>query len=788
MIETIGRFQIRRELGRGAQSVVYLGFDPHLEREVAIKTVHYEHGDAKSKDDFLAEARLVSNLRHANVVPIFEAGEAAGDPYLVFERVDGKTLAQLIKEGGKLPAAKAAAIMRGVLDGVDAAHRQDIIHRDLKPSNILIDANVLPRVMDFGVSARLKGGESRRLDLVGTPAYLAPEYVKGGPVSVRIDIYAAGLILLEMLTGRRAVEGTTVAEILDRIANVPISIPRNAGIDDRLADIILKAVTAEPEKRYASAAQMREALDGWLDTGNQALPIAGDKQSTLEFLLRRMRHKTDFPALSESVSAINRLANSEKEGVNTLSNTILKDFALTNKILRLVNSVFYRQAGGGNISTVSRAVVVLGFDSVRNIAITLLLFEHLQDKGNANDLKEGFLRANLAGLLARQASQKMKSRDAEEAYVCALFHSLGQLLAQYYFPEETEEVRKLQQRKHCKADAAALQVLGISFEDLGIGIARSWGFPVSIVHSMRGLGEGPVRPPGNRDDALRVVSGFANEMCELIAALPAEQRQKATRLLADRFAASLKLKEDDLDEVLEASCVELTDIAAVLHVNLKESAFARQTQGWVGAKEPEPTSDNDDGLADTVLGGVLGGVSVDETAASSEDAQSILAAGIQDISNALVEEASLNDILRITLETIYRAMGFRRVLLCLRDPKTRSMVGRFGFGTDSSELAKVFRFSLDFTPDVFHAAMAKGVDIFITDVDDAKIAERIPGWYREKVAAKTFVLFPILIKGNPVALIYCDHERPGAIVIEERVLSLLKTLRNQALLAIRSAG
>jgi HD-like signal output (HDOD) protein len=587
-----------------------------------------------------------------------------------------------------------------------------------------------------------------------------------------------------MLTGRRAVEGTTLVEILDRIANSPISIPRDAGIDDRLADIILKAVTPEPEQRYASAAQMRDALDRWLDTGNQIMPVAGDKQSTLEFLLRRMRHKTDFPALSESVSAINRLANSEKEGVNTLSNTILKDFALTNKILRLVNSVFYRQAGGGNISTVSRAVVVLGFDAVRNIAITLLLFEHLQDKGNANDLKEGFLRANLAGLLARQASQKMKSRDAEEAYVCALFHSLGQLLAQYYFPEETEEVRKVQQRKHCKADAAALQVLGISFEDLGIGIARSWGFPVSIVHSMRGLAEGPVRPPGNRDDTLRVVSGFANEMCEQIAALPAEQRQKATRLLADRFAASLKLKEDDLDEVLEASCVELADIAAILHVNLKESAFARQAQGWVGAKEPEPSSADDDGLADTVLGGVP----VDETATSSDDAQSILAAGIQDISNALVEEASLNDILRITLETIYRAMGFRRVLLCLRDPKTRSMVGRFGFGADSSELTKVFRFSLDFTPDVFHAAMAKGVDIFITDVDDPKIAERIPDWYRQKVGAKTFVLFPILIKGNPVALIYCDHERPGAIVIEERVLSLLKTLRNQALLAIRSAG
>jgi serine/threonine protein kinase len=784
MIESIGRFKIRRELGRGAQSVVYLGFDPHLEREVAIKTVHDEHGDAIRKADFLREARLVSSLRHANVVPIFEAGEVEGDPYLVFERVDGKTLTHMIKAAGKLPAARAASIMRGVLDGIEAAHRQSIIHRDLKPSNILIDGNDLARVMDFGVAARLDGGDAHCLALVGTPSYLAPEYVKGQPVTAGIDIYAAGLILLEMLTGRRVVEGASFKEILDRVANEPISIPRDAGIDDRLAAIILKAVHREPGQRYASAAQMREAIVGWLDTGTQAAPLAADKQSTLEFLLRRMRHKTDFPALSESVSAINRLANSEKEGIHALSNTILKDFALTNKILRLVNSAFYRQAGGGSISTVSRAVVVLGFDSVRNIAITLLLFEHLQDKSNANDLKEGFLRANLAGLLARQASQMMKSRDAEEAYVCALFHSLGQLLAQYYFPEESEEVRKLQQQKRCTADGAAQQVLGISFEDLGIGIARTWGFPITIVHSMLRLADGPVRAPGNRDEALRVVAGFANEMCDVIAALPAEQRQKATRSIAERFAASLKLKEDDLGVVLEASFAELKDIAAVLHVNLNQSAFARQALGWVGAGASEPAIEDTDSLNDTILDGAPA-----ETAAgSSNDAQSILAAGIQDISNALVEEASLNDILRITLETIYRAMGFSRVLLCLRDAKTRSMVGRFGFGTDSLELAKVFRFSLDFTPDVFHAAMAKGVDLFITDVDDPKIAERIPEWYRQKVAAKTFVLFPIVIKGTPVALIYCDHERPGAIVIEEKVLSLLKALRNQALLAIRSAG
>ena len=197
---------------------------------------------------------------------------------------------------------------------------------------------------------------------------------------------------------------------------------------------------------------MREALEAYLGVGGagsrcRRRKLEARKQSTLDFLLRRMKHKTDFPALSDSVSAINKLTHSDKESINKLSNTILKDYALTNKILRLVNSAYYRQAGGGSISTVSRAVIVLGFDVIRNIAITVLLFEHLENKGNARELKEAFLRANLAGLVARDASKKFMAREAEEAFICSLFHRLGQLLAQYYFPEEVEEIRKLVRRR-----------------------------------------------------------------------------------------------------------------------------------------------------------------------------------------------------------------------------------------------------------------------------------------------------------------------------------------------------
>ncbi len=798
MDKSIGRFEIRRELGRGAQSVVYLAYDPQLQREVAIKTLHFSKSDAKRNQALLTEARAVSTLAHPNIVPIFDAGEEGGDPFLVFEFVDGPSLTELIKRDGHLAPALAADLMRQVLDALAKAHAAGIIHRDLKPSNILIDSSGKPRVMDFGIATR-QGDAADEKGLAGTPAYMAPEYIDKQEISAQIDVYAAGLILLEMITGRRVVSADSLPQIAYQIAHQEVKIPSDAGIDDKLSMVILKACTKNPQLRLAGAAQMKQMLDDYL--GAAATPIGSpeggeaQKQGTLEFLMRRMKHKSDFPALSDSVSAINKLTSSDKESINRLSNTILKDYGLTNKILRLVNSAFYRTSGGGNISTVSRAVIVLGFDAVRNIAITVLLFEHLQDKANARELKEAFLRANLAGTLARDASKKFMAREAEEGYICALFHSLGQLLAQYYFPEEVFEIRKVMLQQNCSEEAAAARVLGLGFSDLGIGIAKFWGFPAPIVGSLRPLGDGPVKKPINHDETLRMLAGFANELCDAIASAPKEHRAKILHEVNQRYSAAMPFSDKQLQLVLEQSFSEMTELAAVLHVNLKQSPFAKQVKQWVGDPEStEPNAATTDSMGATVLAETNLLASDDESESAEltangvpEDAQRTLTAGIQDISNSLVDDFSLNDILRIILETMYRAMGFQRVMLCLKDAKTGTMVGRFGFGTDTTELVKKFRFPVSYSADVFHLAITKAVDIIITDIDDPKIADKIPAWYRSSMLAKTFVLFPLTIKGNPVALIYCDRDRAGSIAIPERELTLLKTLRNQALLAIKQS-
>ncbi|MBS1190226.1 MAG: Protein kinase:GAF [Rhodocyclaceae bacterium] len=792
MSRKIGRFEIRGELGRGAQSVVYLGFDPQLQREIAIKTLRLAGPGAPQSEQLLEEARLVGKLRHPNIVPIFQAGEEGEELYLVFEYVPGKNLAEFLQESGALPPVKAVSILQPILDAIIHAHSQGIIHRDLKPSNILLDEDGTPRVMDFGIAARVEGLKPGELEYSGTPAYMAPEYIERREISERTDIFAAGLILYEMLTGQRAIQGGNIYQVMHRIANENIVLPEGIGpVDERLSAILAKAVVRDPNVRYQTMEQFAEALDNYLDPEGEDKRDSSGKQATLDFLLRRMRHKSDFPALSESVSAINKIASSETESINKLSNSILKDFALTNKLLRLVNSAYYRPAGGGSISTVSRAVIVLGFETVRNIAITVLLFEHLQNKANANQLKEEFLRVNLAGILAKGLAAAAQMRDLEQAFICALFHNLGRLLSQYYFPEETDEIRRVMEQKECGDDQAALQVLGISFQDLGVAIARQWGFPPVIVNTMRKLDAGPVRKPVTQEDRLRVLAGMSSELCRVMGLAP-DLREKEMRKVVARFKNPVGVEDKAVDEAVQHSIVELVEFARIIQLNLKQTAFGRQLRSFIPGEADVTQTILGDTLGETLLaqGDPLGYEADGATGGDGvkADAQAVLTAGIQDISNTLVDDFKLNDILRIILETMYRAMGFKRVLLCIKDTKGNAMQGRFGFGPEANELAKQFRFPLTFTPDIFHVATSKGVDILISDIDDPKIATRIPEWYRKASGAKAFVIFPLNIKNNPVALIYADKDEAGSIVIPEKELSLLRTLRNQAVLAIKQGS
>jgi eukaryotic-like serine/threonine-protein kinase len=785
---TLGRYELRQMLGQGGQSAVWRAFDPRLDREVALKLHRVQASDGEALAQWLHEARAVARLTHPHIVPLFEADVHDQHPYLVFELVEGPTLSQRLREQGALAPADAARLLLGVLDGVVHAHQSGVIHRDLKPSNILIDAAGRARVMDFGIAVNQRHGAADAA-LVGTPGYMAPELTQGRPATVQADVFAAGLVLYEMLAGRPAVRESDPYKALHRLAHEDVSLPAELPhpVDDGLRAIVHRATARDPAVRYGSAAEMAKALQAWLtpeEDGGEA-----SRNSTLEFLLRRMRHKTDFPALTDAVGRIQRIVASEHESLNSLANEILKDVALTNKLLRIVNSAHFRTAGGGTISTVSRAAALVGFAGIRNLALSLVVLEHMQDKAQAGSLKEEFLRSLMAGSVARELAAG--SRDAEEAFISALFQNLGRTLAQFYFPEEAAQVRQMTQTEGGNAlseDQAAVKVLGIRYEDLGVGVARHWGLPESLQRSMRKLPPDAVlKKPEAPLERLRMVACMANDLADAVLHTPRSGHEPALKAVAARYAGPLGLAEKDVLGAVQRSRERMAELVPAMDIQVAPGSRSERLMQTQAAAHAAPSDALSAHELDTVVLTRAGEASAAPPAPAEQAAQG-LAAGIQDISNALVEGFKLNEVLRMILESMYRSLGFQRVLFCLRDPRSGAMTGRFGLGAEAQQVAALFR--IDLSPssaDLFALVCKKGADTLISDASVPNIAERLPEWYRRQVAAPTFLLLPMSLRNAPLGLIYADRAHAGDIAIGERELSLLRTLRNQAVMAFKQA-
>jgi len=816
----LGRFRLLRTLGEGAQATVWLAHDPRLDREVAVKVLH-PGADPLAVDEWLHEARAVSRLTHPNIVPVFEADLHGGQPYMVFEYVSGGTLAEHLRLKGRLPAREAVAVALQVLDGLQAAHAAGVVHRDLKPSNILLDGAGSSatqragraRVMDFGIAARLDvlGDACSPVDalpqtVIGTPGYLSPEAARGQQPGAQMDVFACAVMLAEMLSGQRLNFDRDPWRAVKRVAEQELLLPSGLGaeVDDGLRAVVQRGLALDRALRWASAQAFHDALANWLNPEHAPVAVNADEGAALEFLLRRMRHKSDFPAMSDAVQRIQHLTLSENASMSNLSNEILKDVALTHKLLRLVNTVQFSHAGGGTISTVSRAVALVGFAGVRNLALSLILLERMENKAHAQLLREEFLRSLMAASLARELA--LTPGENEEAFLCAMFHKLGRALTEFYFPEEAQQIRHITRPdrvanmeglaglagKRLAAPvselAASTQILGMSYEHLGLGVAKQWGLPDSLQNSMRRPdGDPPVRLIASPMERQRWLARAANEVADVILHCEPSEAHAKVREIAQRYARALGVTAAAFDQAADLARQRLGAMALAMQISLPHNSPAQRLLKPVAPGIIDSLADHQ--LQPTGVlapgqgpGEILGFGAVD-----------ILTAGIQDVTQAMVDDSfQLHQVLKMILETIFRALRFRRVVFCLRDTKAGALTGRFGLGTGVETLAPLFRVSLASTPvgqqDLFAAVCQKGVDTLIADATVAKIAARLPVWYVGELSAASFLLLPMAFKGAPLGLIYADKAAAGAIDLGEKELALLRTLRNQAVMAFKQAS
>jgi serine/threonine protein kinase len=264
MRDSVGPYRILRKLGEGGMGAVFVAHDPRLDREVALKVIRADTAQAGAGERLLREARAAARVNHPNVCQIFDTGEEDGEPYLVMELLEGESLARRLDRGA-LPPAEALGVAAQVLSGLAALHARGVVHRDLKPGNIFLASHGV-KVLDFGLAKPATQGDRTEIELtrsgvvLGSPRYIAPEQWEGQAASPASDLFALGAVLFEMLAGRPAFGGSTIAEVCCAVlTGRPPALtggPQVAAADR----VVARALERRPEDRFPSALAMAEAL------------------------------------------------------------------------------------------------------------------------------------------------------------------------------------------------------------------------------------------------------------------------------------------------------------------------------------------------------------------------------------------------------------------------------------------------------------------------------------------------------------------------------------------------
>jgi serine/threonine protein kinase len=264
---SLGRYQIVRELGKGAMGVVYEGLDPVIGRRVAIKTARRDVLESSGMADellerFLREARAAGGINHPNVITIYDAGEENGVAYMAMEYIDSGTLYDRLYSGNRMSPEEAVAIGAAVCNALASAHEKGVVHRDVKPANIMLLPDNTVKVADFGIARVSDSKLTQEGVMVGTPQYMSPEQFSGMKADGRSDLFSAAVIVYEMLTGEHPFPAHGVSAIMHQVIKVDPVPPKdlNFTINDNLSAVVMKALNKPPKKRYQDGKKLAAAL------------------------------------------------------------------------------------------------------------------------------------------------------------------------------------------------------------------------------------------------------------------------------------------------------------------------------------------------------------------------------------------------------------------------------------------------------------------------------------------------------------------------------------------------
>jgi HD-like signal output (HDOD) protein len=511
--------------------------------------------------------------------------------------------------------------------------------------------------------------------------------------------------------------------------------------------------------------------------------------SALDRLLKRIYGTEEFPTISKYIIEINRklTVNPDDSNATDLANIILKDHALTSKLLKMVNSAFYGLAAG-KVSTITRAVVVLGYENVRLATLSLALFENFKGQTSSNPLKEMVVGSFWSGMMARQLAAMQGRVDPEEAFVCSMMSHLGKLVMLYHLPEDYRKIRKTMVDEGVGEDKAMRLVCEVSYDELGMAVAKQWNFPFQICESMHILSRGELRNRKKSPEPLRVVTSFVKEVCNAIQADSSAASPKRLQTILERYESQLRITKKDLKTLVKGSLENVHEHAQALSLNITQSAFLERLSAIYdpprrasAAKELPPVPDQSGESFHLKDEDQLKAAARIATTRNPSD---IIMEGIQELSQIMMADYDVETIAVMSLEIVYRALDFNRALMFVKDGNRNRMSARFGYGHHCQRLVNNLDFELGPAKDLFNLSIQVGKDLIVADSYDEKMTHLIPAWYRKKIDAPSFVFLPITLQKVCIGALYADRDTEG-LPINETEHRYLGMLRNQFILSIK---
>lgn len=483
-----------------------------------------------------------------------------------------------------------------------------------------------------------------------------------------------------------------------------------------------------------------------------------EQSQTLRDIYAQMDHMGDLPVFSASVNRIRLVSTHPDSNAMDLAQEVMKDTNLSVKLLRLANSTHYNR-GLGKIGSISRAVILLGFNTVKNLGFTLKFIESFQQDYPGIDMGKILVRCYLTAGFVRNVAIKCGVKDPEESYICALLHNLGEVACAYFLPGKYIELLNLKKTQTLCAGEAEQAVLGMSFMNIGKALATNWGFPSTVTSTLADYlpdREGPIRSSGQLNRAL---SSLASRLVDQLYVEHAPSEMAFQHLLGE-LAKAAGTDVGVIEERLSASFKMSCDLAGEYGLNRKmlqplmregedesRDRIARTFAYYAANQNPAP---------DSAIATLVAQQDTARPSASHSGNPMLQLEIIQQITGLITHSASLSTIFLKVLEGIHLGVGFERVVLCLLSTDRASYSGRLALGEDAEDLKRYFCLRINTARDLLSKVLMEGSELVVENVSDASWRGLIRDDFFARTKASSFMLSSLHHRDKPVGLFYAD--------------------------------